>query len=104
MSDGTMEAPTRWGARERGPTASSAPSATASAPARFRAVRRVTGAAESNGYVLLALASRRDEPGTRHKRHDPRGCRHPGQPGQDEGPFGPFVLCFFRKVRTGPGP
>ena len=32
----TMEAPTRTGAKENGPTASSAPSATASAPARLR--------------------------------------------------------------------
>ena len=49
MSDGTMEAPTRTGAKENGPTASSAPSATASAPARLRAVRRFMGAAESDG-------------------------------------------------------
>ena len=61
-----MEAPTRTGAKENGPTASSAPSATASAPARLRAVRRFMGAGESNGYCLLALAIWRYEPGTPH--------------------------------------
>jgi len=58
MSDGTMEAPTRTGEKEKGPTASSAPNATASAPARLSAVRRFTGrrftgTGESTGYCLL---------------------------------------------------
>ena len=63
MSDGTMEAPTRCGAKEKGPTASSAPSATASAPARLRAVRRVMCAGESNDHFSLRSQSQRDEPG-----------------------------------------
>ena len=63
-----MEAPTRNGAKENGPTASSAPMATASVPARFRAVRRFMGAAESTGYCLLAVASWRYEPGTGQRR------------------------------------
>src|SRR5580704_5752981 len=101
MSDGTMEAPTRTGAKENGPTASSAPSATASAPARLRAVRRFVGAGESNDYSLLALAIWRYEPGTSHRRGDPRGCRHCGQQGQYRGPFG---LLFWFLVTTGRSP
>src|SRR6201986_4454070 len=59
MSDGTTEAPARAGTKENGPTASSAPNATASAPARLRTVRRFTGAGESNGqytaYTFIAV-------------------------------------------------
>jgi hypothetical protein len=54
MSDGAMEALTRAGAKENGPTASSAASATASAPARLRAVRRFMGAGGSIDDFLLA--------------------------------------------------
>src|ERR1700759_3073253 len=89
MSDGTTEAPARAGTKENGPTASSAPNATASAPARLRTVRRFTGAGESNGQFLLAreLALRAG-----NGRDDPRGCRHSGQQGQYGGTFGPFFL------------
>ena len=59
-----MEALTRTGAKENGPTASSAPSATASAPARLRAVRRFMGVGRSNDDSLLARrlgATNRDQ-------------------------------------------
>ena len=87
-----MEALTRAGAKENGPTASSAPSATASAPARLRAVRRFMGAGKSIDDFLLARRLGRDEPGSGHGRDDPRGCRHSGQPGQSGGPFGLLFL------------
>jgi hypothetical protein len=57
ISDGTTEVPTRTGAKENGPTASSTLSATASAPARLRVVRRFMGAGKSDDDFLLAHAS-----------------------------------------------
>ena len=112
MSEGTMEAPTRCGANENGPTASSAPSATASAPARLRAVRlfmgrlftgrRFTGAAESTGYCLLRvrkLALRTGEPGKGGMILGDTGIS--GQRGQYASPFGTVFLFL---VRTGRGP
>ena len=86
MSEGTMEAPARCGAKEKVPTVSSAPSATASAPARLRAVRlfmgrlfmgrlfmgrlfmgrRFTGALGNPPVIVtFAFASWRYEPGNR---------------------------------------
>src|SRR5712671_782344 len=47
------------------------------------------GGGEENG-VHLALASWRYEPGTPHRRDDPRGCRYSGQP-----------LVSLRRRRTG---
>ena len=52
-----MEAPTRTGAKENGPTASSAPNAAASTPVRLRAVRRFIHAAEPTGYFPLRTQS-----------------------------------------------
>ena len=74
MSEGTMEAPARCGAKEKAPTVSSVPSATASAPARLRAVRlfmghlfmgrRFTGALGNPPVIVtFAFASWRYEPG-----------------------------------------
>jgi hypothetical protein len=112
MSEGTMEAPARCGAKEKGPTVSSAPSATASAPARLRAVRlftgrlfmgrRFTGAGESTGYCLLRarkLALRTGEPGLSGMTLGDTGIS--GLPGQHASPFGTLFLFL---VRTGRGP
>src|SRR5690349_3935719 len=103
MSEGTMEAPTRCGAKEKGPIASSAPSATASAPARLRAVRLFTGrlftgrrftdAGESTGYCLLRvrrLAIRTGEPGMGGMSLGDTGIS--GQPGQVCQPVRHLVL------------
>src|SRR5690348_6260595 len=98
MSEGTMEAPTRSGAKEKGPTASSAPSATASAPARLRAVRlfmghRFAGTGESTGYCLLRarkLAIRTGEPGLGGMSLGDTGIS--GQPGQVRQPVRRLVL------------
>jgi hypothetical protein len=96
-----MEAATRAGAKENGPTASRAPGATASAPARLRAVRRFTGAAESNDYRLLALASWRYEPGTLHGGTILGEAGLPVNKGRTPGPFGPLFL-FLVTVGRGP--
>ena len=100
MSDGTMEAAARSGEGERTDRLEGAQRHGQRAPP-LQDRRRVMCAGESNGPFLLALASRRDQPGTRHKRHDPRGYRHYGQPGQSAGPFGRLLLVLFdRKMRT----
>src|SRR6266700_1650362 len=106
MSDGTIEAPTRTGEKEKGPTASSAPSTTASAPARLRAVRRFTGrrftgAGESTDYCLL-LRSRiwRYEPESGHGRDDFRGWRHSGQWGSMPAGASFWEVCHFRAFRS----
>jgi hypothetical protein len=118
--DGSTDA--RCGAKEKDPTASSAPSATASAPARLRAVRlftgrlftgrlftgrlftggRFTGAGESIGYCLLRaskLALRTGEPGLGGMISGDTGIS--GLPGQYASPFGTLFLFL---VRTGRGP
>ena len=101
ISDGTMEAPTRTGTKEKGPAASSAPSATASAHARFRTVRRFTGAAESTGYCLLVLASWCCEPERDRGGAIPWDDGMPVDQGSTPGPFG---LLFSFLVTTGRGP
>ena len=112
-----MEAPARCGAKEKVPTVSSAPSATASAPARLRAVRpfmgrlfmerrftggRFTGAGESTGYCLLRarkLALPTGEPGLGGMTLRDTGIS--GLPGQYASPFGTLFLFL---ARTGRGP
>ena len=52
ISDGTMETPTRTGRKENGPTASSAPSATASAPAPHAKLALRTGERGRGGTIV----------------------------------------------------
>ena len=112
--DGSTDALRGEGER---PDASSAPSATASAPARLRAVRpfmgrlfmerrftggRFTGAGESTGYCLLRarkLALPTGEPGLGGMTLRDTGIS--GLPGQYASPFGTLFLFL---VRTGRGP
>ena len=58
MSDGRVAASARCGLKENGPTASSALSATASAPVFLRAVRRVMCAGESNEHFSFVFTSK----------------------------------------------
>jgi hypothetical protein len=113
MSEGTMEAPARCGAKEKVPTVSSAPSATASAPARLRAVRlfmgrlfmgrRFTeGAGESTGYCHLRVRELAIRTRERGKGGVTLGI--PAFPVSRDKYASPFGALFLFLIRTGRGP
>src|ERR1700745_746231 len=87
MSGGLAAASARCGTTPRGSAASSAPGATASTPACFKAARRVMSAGEPTGHLSFALAIAPGAPGIQHKGADLSEAEISGQPAAADSPY-----------------